>query len=98
MSRRRPRPLASRLGKVAAAISATVATLAALVGVLEYADRQIDPEVPVEWMVGTITDLIHAASRQVSSGAMDADAAQRVLLRTARAALRSHLPRAADAP
>jgi AcrR family transcriptional regulator len=49
-----------------------------------------DSELPVEWLVGTITDLIHAASRQVTSGAMDAGAAERVLLRTARAALRAH--------
>lgn len=61
-------------------------------------DGAFDPEVPVEWLVGTIADLIHAASRQVSAGAMDADGAERVLLRTARAALGSHLPRAADAP
>jgi AcrR family transcriptional regulator len=49
-----------------------------------------DPELPVEWLVGTITDLIHAASRQVTAGAMDAGGAERVLVRTARAALRAH--------
>jgi AcrR family transcriptional regulator len=31
-----------------------------------------DPELPVEWVIGVITDLIHAASRQVSAGAMRA--------------------------
>jgi AcrR family transcriptional regulator len=51
---------------------------------------EFDPEVPVEWLIGTITDLIHAASRLVSAGTMQADEAERVLLRTARAALRSH--------
>ncbi|HYZ81208.1 MAG TPA: helix-turn-helix domain-containing protein [Solirubrobacteraceae bacterium] len=49
-----------------------------------------DPELPVEWLIGTLTDLIHAASRQVTSGAMEADSAQRALLRTAAAALTSH--------
>ena len=49
--------------------------------------REFDPELPVEWLIGVITDLIHAASRQVTVGAMDASAAERVLLRTARGAL-----------
>jgi AcrR family transcriptional regulator len=53
-------------------------------------DGTFDPELPVEWLVGTITDLIHAASRQVTSGAMDAGAAERALVRTAFAALGSH--------
>jgi AcrR family transcriptional regulator len=49
-----------------------------------------DPQLPVDWLIGTLTDLIHAASRQVSSGTMDADGAQRALLRTAAGALASH--------
>jgi AcrR family transcriptional regulator len=49
-----------------------------------------DPELPVEWTVGVITDLIHAASGQVSAGAMRPHAAERVLLRTARGALAAH--------
>lgn len=49
--------------------------------------REFDPELPVEWLIGVVTDLIHAASRQVTVGAMDAGAAERVLLRTARGAL-----------
>ena len=51
---------------------------------------EFDPELPVEWMIGVITDLIHAASRQVSAGAMRPQAAERVLLRTARGALAAH--------
>jgi AcrR family transcriptional regulator len=49
-----------------------------------------DPELSGEWLIGVITDLIHAASRQVSAGAMDPDAAERALLRTARGALGAH--------
>lgn len=49
--------------------------------------RAFDAELPVEWLIGTLTDLIHAASRQVTAGTMDADAAERVLLRTARGSL-----------
>ncbi len=52
---------------------------------------EFDPELPVEWMIGVITDLIHAASGQVSAGAMRPQAAERLLLRTARGALRAHL-------
>jgi hypothetical protein len=44
----------------------------------------------VEWLIGTLTDLIHAASRQVTAGAMSPAEAERVLLRTAGAALVSH--------
>ena len=51
---------------------------------------EFDPELPVEWVIGVITDLIHAASRQVSAGAMRPRAAERVLLRTARGALAAH--------
>ncbi len=51
---------------------------------------EFDPELPVEWLIGTLTDLIHGASRQVTAGTMDAAAAERVLLRTARGTLGSH--------
>jgi len=51
---------------------------------------EFDPELPVEWTIGVITDLIHAASGQVSSGAMRPGEAERVLLRTAGAALTGH--------
>jgi AcrR family transcriptional regulator len=53
-------------------------------------DGAFDPELPAEWLLNTAIDLIHAASRQVTGGAMDADAAERALLRTATAALASH--------
>ncbi|HSC02883.1 MAG TPA: TetR/AcrR family transcriptional regulator [Solirubrobacteraceae bacterium] len=51
---------------------------------------EFDPELPVEWTIGVITDLIHAASGQVSTGAMRPQQAERVLLRTAQAALTGH--------
>jgi AcrR family transcriptional regulator len=51
---------------------------------------EFDPELPVEWTIGVITDLIHAASGQVSTGAMRPREAERVLLRTAGAALSGH--------
>jgi AcrR family transcriptional regulator len=49
-----------------------------------------DPSLPVEWTIGVITDLIHAASAQVSAGKMSPRAAERVLLRTAKGALTAH--------
>jgi AcrR family transcriptional regulator len=51
---------------------------------------EFDPELPIEWTIGVITDLIHAASGQVSAGAMRPQEAERVLLRTAGAALTGH--------
>jgi hypothetical protein len=54
--------------------------------------RAFDAELPVEWLIGTLTDLIHAASRQVTAGTMDADAAEQVLLRTARGSLGARQP------
>ena len=51
---------------------------------------EFDPELPVEWTIGVITDLIHAASAQVSAGTMSPRAAERALLRTARGALAAH--------
>ena len=53
-------------------------------------DAVFDPELPVEWLLSTVIDLIHAASRQVTTGAMDPSAAERALLRTAAATLTSH--------
>jgi AcrR family transcriptional regulator len=55
---------------------------------------EFDPSLPVEWTIGVITDLIHAASAQVSAGTMTPRAAERVLLRTARGALTGHQRRA----
>jgi AcrR family transcriptional regulator len=51
---------------------------------------EFDPELPVEWLIGILTDIIHAASRQVTAGAMEPDAAERLLLRTASATLTGH--------
>jgi AcrR family transcriptional regulator len=51
---------------------------------------EFDAELPVEWLIGILTDIIHAASRQVTAGAMEPDDAERVLLRTARATLTGH--------
>ena len=51
---------------------------------------EFDREVPPDWMIGVITDVIHAASREVSVGAMNAAGAERLLLRTAGAVLTSH--------
>ncbi len=48
---------------------------------------EFDPELPADWLIGVITDLIHSASGQVTAGAMDPDTAERALLRTARGAL-----------
>jgi AcrR family transcriptional regulator len=53
-------------------------------------DGAFDPELPAEWLLSAVIDLIHAASRQVTGGAMDAAAAERALLRTATATLTSH--------
>lgn len=49
-----------------------------------------DPELAPHWLLGVLTDIIHAASAQVSAGTMDATAAERALLRTARAVLKAH--------
>jgi TetR/AcrR family transcriptional regulator, mexCD-oprJ operon repressor len=66
--------------------------LAPVRGLLGRGQRsgEFDPELGVEWLIGILTDIIHAASRQVTAGAMEPDEAERVLLRTARAVLVSH--------
>lgn len=51
---------------------------------------EFDPQLPADWLIGTLTDLIHAASRQVTAGTMDPQAAERALLRSATATLTSH--------
>jgi AcrR family transcriptional regulator len=53
-------------------------------------DGSFDPDLPGEWLLSTVIDLIHAASRQVTGGAMDPAAAESALLRTATATLTSH--------
>jgi TetR/AcrR family transcriptional regulator, mexCD-oprJ operon repressor len=59
---------------------------------------EFDPELPSDWLIGIVTDVIHAASRQVSAGAMDAGAAERALVRTVRGALAAHRVRACGQP
>jgi TetR/AcrR family transcriptional regulator, mexCD-oprJ operon repressor len=68
--------------------------LAPLRALVERGQRsgEFDPDLPADWLIGTLTDLIHAASRQVSADAMTADAAERALLRTATAAFTGHRP------
>jgi AcrR family transcriptional regulator len=51
---------------------------------------EFDPELPADWLMGIFIDVIHAASRQVTAGAMDPHAAERALLRSATAAFTSH--------
>lgn len=51
---------------------------------------EFDPQLPVDWLMSALTDLIHTASRQVTFGTMDADSAERALLRSAGAILTSH--------
>ena len=53
-------------------------------------DGTFDAELPAEWLLSAVIDLIHAASRQVTAGAMEPDEAERVLLRTANATLTGH--------
>jgi AcrR family transcriptional regulator len=48
---------------------------------------EFDPELPADWLIGVITDLIHSASGQVTAGAMAPEAAEHALLRTAHGAL-----------
>jgi AcrR family transcriptional regulator len=80
---RLPRPV------LRARLEPVLAPLRTLIGRGQDAG-DFDPELSVEWLIGTVTDLIHAASRQVSAGTMTPDAAERALLRTARAAMSSH--------
>jgi AcrR family transcriptional regulator len=55
---------------------------------------EFDAGLPVEWLLGLLTDVIHAASRQVTAGAMDVAAAERAMLRSATALLaRPSVPR-----
>jgi AcrR family transcriptional regulator len=51
---------------------------------------EFDPDLPTDWLMSVLLDLIHSASRQVSACAISASDAERALLRSAAAALRSH--------
>ena len=46
-----------------------------------------NPDVPVEWMMTVLLELIHAASREVTSGRLPEDKAERALITTATGAL-----------
>lgn len=72
----------ARLGPALAPVRAVIAR--------GQRDSAFDPELPGEWLLGILTDLIHAASRQVTARAMATEEAERVLLRSAHAALTSH--------
>jgi AcrR family transcriptional regulator len=76
-------------GALRARVAPALAPIRALIR-RGQADGAFDPELPPEWLLNTIIDLIHAASRQVTGGAMEVAAAERALLRTAAAALASH--------
>jgi AcrR family transcriptional regulator len=52
--------------------------------------QEFDPELPPDWLLGLLADLIHAASAQVSGGTMDPKTAERALLRSASALLSAH--------
>lgn len=51
---------------------------------------EFDPDLPVDWLISAVIDLVHAASRQVTAGAMSPRQAQQALLRSATAILTSH--------
>jgi len=53
---------------------------------------EFDRELPADWLIGVITDVIHAASRRVTAGEMSPEDAERALLRTAGAALAAGHP------
>jgi TetR/AcrR family transcriptional regulator, mexCD-oprJ operon repressor len=49
-----------------------------------------DPELAPDWLLALLTDMIHAASSQISAGTMDPSTAERALLRSASAVLTGH--------
>lgn len=51
---------------------------------------EFDSQLPADWLLGLLTDMIHAASAQVSVGSMQPAAAERTLLRSASALLTAH--------
>lgn len=50
-------------------------------------DGAFNPELPVEWMLTVLLELIHAASREYSTGRIPADKAETVLIASALGAL-----------
>jgi AcrR family transcriptional regulator len=53
---------------------------------------EFDAELPAEWLLTAVIDLIHSASRQVTAGAMTHAVAQHALLRSAAAILSGQPP------
>jgi AcrR family transcriptional regulator len=51
---------------------------------------EFDPELPTDWLISILIDIVHAAGRQVTAGTMDPEAAERALLRSATATVASH--------
>jgi AcrR family transcriptional regulator len=51
---------------------------------------EFDPDLPPQWLLTVVVDLMHTAARQVSFGAMSAQSAERALLRSAAALLAGH--------
>ena len=80
--RLKPGALRARLAPALAPVRALIAR--------GQRDGSFDPDLPGEWLLSAVIDLIHAASCQVTGGAMDAAAAESALLRTAPATLTSH--------
>lgn len=50
-------------------------------------DGEFDAQLPPDWLLGLLTDVIHAASAQVSAGTMEPATAEQALLRSASALL-----------
>jgi AcrR family transcriptional regulator len=51
------------------------------------ASGAFNPDLPLDWMLTVLLELIHAASREVGAGGLSEDAAERVLLATVVGAL-----------
>ena len=58
-------------------------------------DHRFDDQLPADWLLTVVVELIHAAARQVSAGTMNTTDAQTALLHTADAALTRRLARPA---
>ena len=51
-----------------------------------------DPDLPIEWMLTVLLELIHAASREYSAGRLPEDKAEAALIATVLGALSSRRP------
>ncbi len=77
-----PGELGARLEPVLALVRALIAR--------GQRSGEFDSELPEEWLISVLTDMIHAASRYATAGAMAPERAERALLRSATAVLRAH--------